>query len=156
MTEHPSLPTIHLASFGFKYSGIPQDPSGHGGGFVFDCRSLPNPFWIPELRDYSGLDQPILDYMAGQPLVEEYLKHTSWLVLNAARLYREWNRERLMVSFGCTGGRHRSVYLATRMGRILEGEGYRVDLVHMDVNHPAEKEHNQKAPKTQTLPQGAR
>ena len=125
--------TLYLYSFGFKYSGIPQDPTANGGGFVFDCRALPNPFWLEHLRPYSGLDEPIVRFMENEAEVQEYARHAEALVLFTARTYQKLERERLMVSFGCTGGRHRSVYQAQRLAGVLEQAGFTVQVVHLDV-----------------------
>ena len=127
-------PTIHLFSFGYKYDGPPRDDSGHGGGFVFDCRALPNPFWDEALRPFAGTDPVIVRFFEGQPEVSEFLAHSAALVRYAAATYSRLGRERLMVAYGCTGGRHRSVYLSDRLKRDLEREGYRVILTHRDVH----------------------
>jgi UPF0042 nucleotide-binding protein len=128
-----SVPRIHLYSFGFKYSGPPPDESGHGGGFVFDCRALPNPYWDETLRPFAGTEPPIVAYLDAQPEVGEFARHATELVKYTATAYARLNRERLMVAFGCTGGRHRSVYLAERLKRELELAGFPVVLVHRDV-----------------------
>jgi len=130
-------PTLHLFSFGYKYDGPPRDDSGHGGGFVFDCRALPNPFWDPALRPFAGTDPLVVRFFETQPEVAEYLAHARQLVLYTARTYARLERERLHVAFGCTGGRHRSVYLADRLSRDLTGEGFPVVLIHRDVEQGA-------------------
>ena len=127
-------PTIHLFSFGYKYDGPPRDDSGHGGGFVFDCRALPNPFWDEALRPFAGTDPIIVRFFEGLPEVAEYLSHCAELVRYTAQTYNRLGRERLMVAFGCTGGRHRSVYLADRMHGNLVRAGYPVHLTHRDVH----------------------
>lgn len=126
--------TIHLYSFGFKFGPPPADPSGHNGGFVFDCRALPNPFWDETLRPYHGLEPEIAAFMEAQPAVQAFAEHAGWLVRNAAQVYAADGRERLMVSFGCTGGRHRSVYQAQRLADALRGEGYRVMVEHLHLH----------------------
>ena len=138
-------PTIHLFSFGYKFSGPPRDDSGHGGGFVFDCRALPNPYWDEALRPYAGTAPPIAAFFEARPEVAAFAQHAAELVLYAARSYLTLGRERLMVAFGCTGGRHRSVYLAERLKEALEREGFPVVLLHRDV-------HRAGAPGQETAP----
>jgi len=130
-------PTLHLFSFGYKHGGPPRDESGHGGGFVFDCRALPNPFWDPALRPFAGTDATVVRFFEAQPEVAEFLAHARQLVLYTARTYARLERERLHVAFGCTGGRHRSVYLADRLTRDLEREGFPVVLTHRDLERAA-------------------
>ncbi|MFI5400735.1 MAG: hypothetical protein ACHQZQ_06770 [SAR324 cluster bacterium] len=125
--------TVHLFSFGFKYGGPPRDESGHGGGFVFDCRALPNPYWDPALRPFIGTDPSIVRFFDAHPEVAEFAAHARQLVLYTARTYLGLERERLTVAFGCTGGRHRSVFLADRLRCDLEREGFPVVLTHRDV-----------------------
>ena len=127
------LPTIYVFSFGYKFSGPPQDASGNGGGFVFDCRALPNPFWDPAVRAYSGLEAPVLAWLGREAEVQAYAGHAAELVLLSARTYRRLGRGRLMAAFGCTGGRHRSPYLARELAGRLQAEGFAVQLTHLDV-----------------------
>ena len=101
---------------------------------VFDARCLPNPYWKPELRDYSGLDQPVIDYLAAQPEVEEmyqdilaYLE--KWLPRFAAS-----NRAYVTIAIGCTGGHHRSVYLANRLSQALKDSLKNVQVRHRDLS----------------------
>ncbi len=133
MAFKPS-PTIHLFSFSYKYSGVPRDESGHGGGFVFDCRALPNPFWDEALRPHHGWEPPIVEFMEKHAEVRDFTDHAAGLVLNAAMVYSERGYERLMVCFGCTGGRHRSVYQAEKLREKLAGEGFEVVLKHRDID----------------------
>ena len=134
-----TAPTIHLYSFGYKYSGPPPDDSGHGGGFVFDCRSLPNPFWDEALRPHKGNEAPIIAFMEASPAAEEFHGHAAALVLSAARAFAADGRERLMASFGCTGGRHRSVYQAERLAAVLKEAGFAVELRHLDIGRTPEE-----------------
>lgn len=115
--------SVLLQSFGFKF-GIPRAVD-----FVFDVRCLPNPHWVAELRPYTGRQQPIIDYLQGYPEtdrmradIEQFMTH--WLPAFA----RE-NRAYVTIGIGCTGGRHRSVYLAEQLARRLRDAAYRV-LVH--------------------------
>ncbi len=130
--------TVHLVSFGYRYSGLPKEfhdeaDDGMGGGFVFDCRPLPNPFWEESLRHHTGQDAVIRDYMGNQPQVADFVGHVSALLLPAARNRRKQGRPLLRAAFGCTGGRHRSVYVAECLRDALEQAGFRVELRHIDI-----------------------
>lgn len=136
MTNPHSPPTVYLYSFSYRNQGIPRDEGGHGGGFVFDCRALPNPHWDETLRPHTGLEAPIAAFMASHPEVETFAAHAAALVRQTVAVYTRLRRMRLMVSFGCTGGRHRSVYLAEGLQRELEREGIPVILRHLGLEHP--------------------
>ena len=114
-------------SFGFK-RGMPVDAD-----LVFDVRCLPNPYWKADLRDFSGLDQPVIDYLARQADVEEMFQDilaylSKWLPRFAAS-----NRAYVTVAIGCTGGHHRSVYLAERLGHALREPLKNVQVRHRDL-----------------------
>lgn len=116
-----------VESFGFK-RGMPVDAD-----LVFDVRCLPNPYWKPELRDFSGKDQPIQEYLEGQPDVEEMYQDIftylhKWLPRFAAS-----NRSYVTIAIGCTGGHHRSVYLAERLGQSLKQSLKNVQVRHRDL-----------------------
>lgn len=116
-----------IESFGFK-RGVPVDAD-----VVFDIRCLPNPYWKPDLRAYCGLDQPIIDYLGEQADVEEmyndiYTYLAKWLPRFAAS-----NRAYVTIAIGCTGGQHRSVYMAQRLGQALGKELSNVQIRHRDV-----------------------
>ena len=133
--------TIRLFSFGYKYSGLPpgfavNGENGAGGGFVFDCRGLPNPFWDETLRPFTGRDPQIHDFMKSHPAVAEFIDHSTWLVLNAVRSADKRGEESLQVAFGCTGGRHRSVYQAEHLRQVLAAAGHEVELHHMELDGP--------------------
>lgn len=131
--------TIHVFSFGYKFTGPPEDGSGNGGGFVFDCRALPNPFWDTAVRAYSGVEPAVVAWLDKEAEVAEFADLTAKLVLYSARTYAKLGRERLQVAFGCTGGRHRSPYLAERLRERLEAEGFRVALRHVDIEQEADR-----------------
>lgn len=122
---------ITILSFSYK-RGLPQDPTGNGGGFVFDCRAMPNPFWDEALRGYTGCDKPICDFFAGfNDKVDLFLDAAETLVRFSTAEYLKDGRNRLQVAFGCTGGRHRSVYFSKRMAERLSGiEGVEIEVVH--------------------------
>ena len=116
-----------IESFGFK-RGMPVDAD-----LVFDVRCLPNPYWKAELRDYSGLDQPVIDYLSEQPDVDEMFQDihgylSKWLPRFAAS-----NRAYVTVAIGCTGGHHRSVYLAERLGQALKAPLKNLQVRHRDL-----------------------
>jgi RNase adaptor protein for sRNA GlmZ degradation len=134
----PDALTVRVVSFSYRAGGLPADDAGHGGGFVFDCRSLPNPHWEEALRPLHGDEPPVMAFLAAQPAVAAFVAHAAALVLQAARTYRADGRTRLMVACGCTGGRHRSVYVAARLAEALRAVGIAVRLEHRDRDRPPE------------------
>ncbi len=125
--------TVRIFSFSF-HKGFPADESGNGGGFVFDARSLPNPGREAEFRQLTGRDAPVRAYLDRQPSVHEFFAHARALVEASAANYRERGFSSLMVSFGCTGGQHRSVYLAERLAAHLRAaKSVEVELRHVQL-----------------------
>ena len=122
--------TVTVNSFSYK-KGLPQDPSGNGGGYVFDCRALPNPGRYPEYRCYTGKDQPVIEFLQGDPKVERFLEAAEMLVGDSITKYLERKFTSLSVSFGCTGGQHRSVFCAERMAKWI-AENFQC---HVVINH---------------------
>ena len=122
---------ISIISFSYK-SGLPEDESGNGGGFVFDCRAMPNPFWVESLRGFSGCDMPVVKFFEQyKDKVDCFLDAAEVLVRQSIEQYQKDGREHLQVAFGCTGGQHRSVYLAECMAERLSGiEGVEVEVCH--------------------------
>jgi aminoglycoside/choline kinase family phosphotransferase len=124
---------VHIFSFSFHHS-MPTDESGNGGGFIFDARSLPNPGREEQFRALTGRDAAVIDYLNSQPSVHEFLSRATSLVDASVTTYRQRGFSSLMVSFGCTGGQHRSVYLAEQLAKHLRGtEGVEVVLRHIQI-----------------------
>ncbi len=112
---------VRIVSFSYK-QGIPVDHTGNGGGFVFDCRALPNPGRLQEYQSQSGLDTPVIEYLKGYNEIPEFLESVFKIVDAAVKNYMERGFQNLMVAFGCTGGRHRSVYCAESLAKHLNGK----------------------------------
>jgi aminoglycoside/choline kinase family phosphotransferase len=108
--------TLRIFSFSF-HQGAPKDETGHGGGFVFDGRSLPNPGREERFKSLTGKDTPVIEYLNQQESVHQFLASVMSLVDASVASYRERGFKNLMVSFGCTGGQHRSVYLAEQLAK---------------------------------------
>jgi UPF0042 nucleotide-binding protein len=102
--------SLLFKSFGFKH-GVPEDAD-----FVFDVRCLPNPHWNPRLRPQTGLDTDVVEYLSAQPLVDEMFDEIQQFLTTWIPRFESENRSYLTVALGCTGGQHRSVYLAQRLG----------------------------------------
>ncbi|HRC85585.1 MAG TPA: RNase adapter RapZ, partial [Thermoanaerobaculia bacterium] len=124
--EEPPL-TVSLVSFGFKH-GIP-----YGTDLLFDVRFLPNPYFVPDLREKTGQEAAILDYLGGQPEFAELIGRLGDLLLYLLPLYRRENRSYVSIAIGCTGGRHRSVAVAELLSRSLIEAGWAIRLVHRDL-----------------------
>jgi len=118
---------IRITSFSYK-RGVPVDERGHGGGFVFDCRFLPNPGREIAYKQLSANDQEVIDWFADKPDMDRWLKRMFSMVDAAVNSYEEQNFTDLMISFGCTGGQHRSVHSANRLAAHLR-ETHDVDVV---------------------------
>lgn len=110
---------VYLTSFSYK-KGIPNDPSGNGGGFVFDCRALPNPGRQQKYRDFNGKDTEVIDYLKQYKEVDVFLKNAFALIDQSVSNYKKRKFSNLMIAFGCTGGQHRSVYCAEKCREHLE------------------------------------
>jgi RNase adaptor protein for sRNA GlmZ degradation len=122
---------VRIFSFSF-HQGLPKDESGNGGGFVFDARSLPNPGREERFKKLTGKDIPVKDYLVQQESVHQYLANVVSLVDASLSNYQKRGFKNLMVSFGCTGGQHRSVYLAEQLAKHLEGRnGVEVVIRHL-------------------------
>jgi UPF0042 nucleotide-binding protein len=122
-------PSLRLAimSFGFKY-GVPLDAD-----FVFDMRFLPNPFWVPELRQLTGVDEPVAEFVLAQEGATEFLDGVVALMRPVTEGYRREGRRYATVAVGCTGGKHRSVATAQELATRLAGERIATFVVHRDL-----------------------
>ena len=128
--------TVTISSFSFKKSGIPVDITENGGGHVFDCRALPNPGRIKELKEYTGLQDPVIKYLESKQEMSDFLHHVFSVVDQSVDNYLERGFNNLMVSFGCTGGKHRSVFSAENLKRHLKfkyGDRLEVRLTHIEL-----------------------
>lgn len=126
--------TVRVMSFAYK-KGIPNDASGNGGGFVFDCRAVNNPGKYDRYKPYIGLDQPVIKFLEDDGEILTYLEHAYSLVDASVKRYIERGFTNLMVCFGCTGGQHRSVYCAQHMAEhINKMFNVKVELIHREQN----------------------
>lgn len=116
-----------VVSFGYKH-GLPLDTD-----LVIDCRFLPNPHWVEELRPLTGLDEPVRDYVLGQDVTEEFLRSLRHLLGLLLPAYVKEGKAYLTVAFGCTGGRHRSVAIAEQMAEFLRLQGFTPRVTHRDL-----------------------
>jgi aminoglycoside/choline kinase family phosphotransferase len=112
--------TVEINSFSYLKSGIPKDNSGHGGGFVFDCRSLPNPGRYEEYKSLSGLDKAVIDFLEKEQAIHAYAENVLNITSQAIDNYIDRKFDHLSINFGCTGGQHRSVYNAERLYKDLK------------------------------------
>ncbi|GAB4458887.1 MAG: RNase adapter RapZ [Bacteroidales bacterium] len=124
--------TVTITSFSYK-NGYPVDNSGNGGGFAFDCRALPNPGKVENLKYFTGKDKAVKDYMDQFPEVKRFLQSVYKLVDISVIKYIERDFEHLMVNFGCTGGQHRSVFGAESLAQYLS-ENYDINIKVIHTN----------------------
>src|SRR5271166_5666251 len=121
LASEPEMLTVRVFSFSF-HRGLPHDETGNGGGFVFDGRSLPNPGREERFKSLTGKDAPVIDYLHRQESVRQFLAGAIALVDASVSVYQRRGFKHLMVSFGCTGGQHRSVYLAEELANHLRAK----------------------------------
>jgi aminoglycoside/choline kinase family phosphotransferase len=124
---------LRIFSFSFHHS-FPKDETGNGGGFVFDARSLPNPGREERFKPLTGKDGPVIEYLGLQESVHQFLDSVKALVEASVSSYRQRGFKHLMVSFGCTGGQHRSVYLAEQLAKHFRArKGVEVAVRHLEL-----------------------
>ena len=124
--------TVQVTSFSYK-KGIPQDKSGNGGGYVFDCRSTNNPGRYEEYKKLTGLGKPVIDFLEQDGEILNFLNNIYPLVDFHTQRFMDRGFTHLMISFGCTGGRHRSVYSAQHVAEHIHKKfGVRVELLHRE------------------------
>jgi aminoglycoside/choline kinase family phosphotransferase len=130
--------TVRVFSFSF-HRGWPKDETGNGGGFVFDGRSLPNPGRLEQFKALTGRDAPVIEYLNQQESVHQFFASALTLVDASIQEYQRRGFKHLMVSFGCTGGQHRSVYLAEQLAkRLRDRNGVEVELRHRELESTPE------------------
>ena len=126
--------TVRVMSFAYK-KGIPNDPSGNGGGYVFDCRAVNNPGKYERYKPYTGLDQPVIKFLEDDGEIFHFLENAYELVDAHVKRFMERGFTNMMVCFGCTGGQHRSVYSAQKMAEHINSKfNVKVELVHREQN----------------------
>lgn len=126
--------TVKVMSFSYR-KGIPEDTSGNGGGYVFDCRYVHNPGRYDEYKPLTGLDKPVIDFLEKDGEITEFLTHVFALADAHVKRYIEREFTSLMICFGCTGGQHRSVYSAQHTAEHIHNLfGVRVELCHREQN----------------------
>jgi UPF0042 nucleotide-binding protein len=118
---------ITVSSFGYKH-GIPTDVD-----LVLDCRFLPNPHWEPQLRDFSGRDAAVSEFVLEREVTQRFLQHLSALLDDVLPAYANEGRSYLGIAFGCTGGRHRSVAVAEEIAKRLSADGWEPGIRHRDI-----------------------
>lgn len=124
--------TIHLFSFSYKLSGIPEDKTGNGGGFVFDCRFINNPGRRDEYKTKTGLDPEVQAFLESQDNMQQFLADVYDITDRAIQNYIDRDFTSLMISFGCTGGQHRSVYAVEMTKKHIQEKfpGVQIELHH--------------------------
>lgn len=125
---------VRVFSFAYK-KGVPNDVSGNGGGYVFDCRAINNPGKFERFNHFTGRDEEVIRFLEDDGEMKVFLENIYPLVDSHIKRYIERNFTNLMVSFGCTGGQHRSVYAAQKMAEHISKKfGVKVSLVHREQN----------------------
>ena len=126
--------TVRIQSFSYK-QGMPLDDRGHGGGYVFDCRCLPNPGRLAEFKTQTGLDSAVVAYLSKEETLDRWARSAFALVDQTVEDYGRRNFTDLFVAFGCTGGQHRSVYCAERLAKHLKDQGVGSVVTHREKPH---------------------
>jgi len=132
--------TVRIKSFSYR-SGIPNDEKGYGGGFVFDCRALPNPGRLEQLNKLTGEAPEVIAFLEKEQIVQRYIHHIYEMISIVVENYKSRNFTDLMIAFGCTGGRHRSVYCANLLAQHLrEKYDFNVEVRHHELERKKEFE----------------
>lgn len=118
---------VRLMSFGYKYGAPTADT-------VLDMRCMENPYWVAELRELSGLDAPVREYIFGNPNSAAYIQTVESMLLCFLPMSRQRGLRELTVAVGCTGGRHRSVAVTEHLGEALRNAGAETEIVHRDLH----------------------
>lgn len=127
----PAAPVaVTMMSFGYKF-GLPVE-----AGWILDARMVRNPFWVPELRSFTGLHAAVRDYVLEDHVANELIDRAHGLLLWTSQRYAERGRDVLSLAVGCTGGRHRSVAIVEALSERLRGDALAVTVTHRDVDVP--------------------
>jgi hypothetical protein len=126
--------TVRIQSFSYT-DGVPADEKGHGGGYVFDCRALPNPGRLEQFAKLTGRDDAVIAFLENEPAVRDFIGHVFALIDQTVENYQTRNFTDLLIAFGCTGGQHRSVYCAERLAAHLRQKFQ----VNVEVRHLAQE-----------------
>lgn len=118
---------VNIVSFGYKH-GIPEDSH-----LVFDVRFLPNPYYIPEMKNHTGLDSDVFDYVMGFDEAKVFLQKLTDIAEYLVPRYEKSGKECVRISIGCTGGHHRSVTIAQALSKVMKNKGYNVSVNHRDL-----------------------
>lgn len=124
--KNPRTISISIISFGFKHGTLLD------GDLIFDVRFIPNPYYIPELKEYNGSDAPVKDYVLKWPQTNMFISKTVDMLEFLIPHYTVEGKTQLIVGIGCTGGKHRSVAISNEIGEILKKNGHRVSIEHRD------------------------
>lgn len=126
---------VRIFSFSYLVNGIPDDNSGNGGGFVFDCRYIVNPAKIETFSNLTGKDEKVREFLDTIPEMQNFLNKVYFLIDSAVENYIKRDFTNLMVCFGCTGGQHRSVYAAEKLAEHLKQffPAVNVELIHKNL-----------------------
>ncbi|MDD4746474.1 MAG: RNase adapter RapZ [Salinivirgaceae bacterium] len=123
---------INITSFSFINGGYPTDETEHGGGYIFDCRGLPNPGREVEYKLLTGKNQKVIDYMLQRNEVQEFIDNAYTILERHATNYKERGFDVLNIGFGCTGGQHRSIYCAESINKRFQDNGFKTKLWHRE------------------------
>ena len=126
---------VYVTSFSYIKGGIPEDFSGNGGGFVFDCRGIHNPGRHEKYKLMNGRDEPVIEFLETKTDAPEFLQDVWKIIMRNIKEYQRRDFGHLMVNFGCTGGQHRSVYCAEQTGKYLrEQPDLEVEVKHIQLD----------------------